>query len=354
MRNIQIVFVNDNPFSLGFGGKEVQLLSYERYLNNQKNFSVKRLDFWSKNDLENCSILHIFGSTKGLHTLVRAAKLNFPHIKIVLSPNFYSAHPFIESILVKLTSHIPIPNIFSYRKELFTLSDLLIVNSLSEKNQIEKIYLPLKKEKSRISVILNGIEDNFHNLEDKSIFCKKFNLNPGYLLSVAFLGERKNSINLIKSFLSTIKMHNRKLVLIGDYRFSDSQKSNECRELIQNYPDRILHIPYIDRGNSANLLKSAYANCHAHLLPSILETPGISTIEALAYGCPILVGDCKPVRDYFIDVPIYCKPTSLDDISRKILFIATNDFGKAFNALSGKFTWSNILRDLPHVYNSLV
>lgn len=204
-----------------------------------------------------------------------------------------------------------------------------------------------------IVVIKNGVEDDFANLEDNSIFCRHFDLEPGYLLSVAFLDERKNSLRLLKAYVESIAHHNRKLVLIGSFRFSDKRLIDECNFLIKQNADKIVHISYIDRASELDLLKSAYANCHAHLLPSILETPGISTLEALAYGKQVLVGECKPVRDYFGEIVSYCNPYSIKDIANNIVALSRNQGFVDSKGASKQFFWSEILKVLPLVYSSL-
>jgi len=37
----------------------------------------------------------------------------------------------------------------------------------------------------------------------------------------------------------------------------------------------------------------------AHLLPSFLETPGLSSLEAASLGVPILIGNDEPVKEVF-------------------------------------------------------
>jgi glycosyltransferase involved in cell wall biosynthesis len=216
-----------------------------------------------------------------LHTIARAAKLKYPKLKIIVSPNFFVENEFVEFFASKTLAKCPIPNVFSYRRELFNFADLLIVNSESEKSQLLHTYVALRRESPKILVIHNGVEDDFANLRDRSLFCRQFSIEAGYLLAVAFLDERKNSLRLLKAFVRSLTKHKRKLILIGGLRFSNKGLIDECKSLILQNADRIIHIPYIDRAAELELLKSAYANCFAHLLPSIVETPGISTLEAI-------------------------------------------------------------------------
>ena len=51
-------------------------------------------------------------------------------------------------------------------------------------------------------------------------------------------------------------------------------------------------------------LSELYENSKFHVLPSFVETPGISNLEACSYGKPIVVGDFPVLHEYFGDSAI--------------------------------------------------
>jgi glycosyltransferase involved in cell wall biosynthesis len=350
MKKLNVGYINDVPFYIGFGGKEIQLLAYENYMRiHYKNeINIIKLNSWDKNVIKNIDIIHIFGSTKCVHNLIRALKSNHANLKIILSPNFYVSNSNILKIVGMFMNICPISNIFKYRKDMFIGADTIIVNSESEKYQLIKLYS--NKIENKIKIIYNGIENDFNRLSNKNIFLDKFNIDAGYLLNVSFLDERKNTLRLIKAFIKTLSLHDKKLVIIGGYRFESAAKANETKILLKKYRDRIIHIEYIDRVKDLELLKSAYYNCYAHILPSILETPGISNLEAFSYGKPILVGECPPVKDYFKNNVLYCNPRKISDISHKIIMLVENyNFHQKENY--SKFFWKTTLLPLIKIYN---
>jgi glycosyltransferase involved in cell wall biosynthesis len=317
MKNIGMI--NDFPFSFAYGGKEVQMLTYQRYLNRYYSSGIKvsLLDFWNKEYLDQVDILHFFGFSNWYYDLIKTLKSNKNDKKIVISPTFYYQNQLEMKMASIFSFFCPIPNFFSYKKELFNKSDKIIVNSFAEKSQLMTFFGSHLEKK--IEVIYNAIEEdfiNFSNEYNKKMILEKFGLEPGYLLSVSFIDERKNILNLLKAFLNIHKKINKKLVIIGDFRFRDIKNKLLAEKIIRENKTKILQIPYIDR--NSDLLKSAYFNCAAHLLPSYLETPGISNLEALYFGKPILVGDCEPVREYFKDQVSYCKPASISSIENGI------------------------------------
>ena len=349
---MKIGFINDNFFALGYGGKELQLLAYYNYLRNYHD--VVLIDPWNKNALDDIDIVHIFGSTKSLHNIIRSIRNNLPNVKIVLSPNFYSSNINFEKFVTSAFSSLALPNIYSYRDYIFKNSDYIITNSEAEKFQIKNIFNINDK---KIHVVLNGIEDDFIDIKDneKHSFLDKYSLEPGYFLGVSFLDERKNTLKMLKGFLETTLDHDKKLVLVGGMRFGSLSYANKVRDILSRNNHRIIHIEYIDRKKNIDLIKSAYYNCHAHLLPSILETPGISNIEANAFGKPIIVGECLPVKEYFGSSALYCDPNSISSIRYTLinsLLKANSNCHKGERKLT--HAWSTVLTDLYRFYNNVL
>jgi len=137
---------------------------------------------------------------------------------------------------------------------------------------------------------------------------------------------------MIQAFLDSYSSVKRKLVLIGGARFLDPRNAELLSRLLAENKEIIQQIPFLPSGS--DLIKSAYFNCAFHILPSHVETPGIANLEALAFGKPIVVGDCAPVREYFGNFANYCVSASLNSIKEAL--IATSDYSS--KAMPIKFT----------------
>ncbi len=346
---IKVGYLSDFPFFIAFGGKEIQLLSYmERINNGNYDVKVKLLDLYNMN--EDYDIIHLFGYSNWFYDIVKNIKNNFPNIKIFISPTFYYESENKMYIGSLVSSFCPIPNFFYYKKFFLTNSDLIIVNSNAEKNQLIKLF---RISKNKIEVIYNYIESDFfifENRENIDLFLKKYGFNKDeYFISVAFLDERKNTLRLLKAFLEVYPIVKKKLVLVGKYRFRNNEVKNEVEKLIKNNKDKILHIDYIDR--KSDLLKSAYLNCKAHLLPSYLETPGLSTLEAGLFKKPVLVGKCKPVEEYFGNKVVYCDPNSIESIKSGILKVNRQDQNiDLFNLIKERYSEKESIEKLVGLY----
>lgn len=343
-----IYYLNDMPFSLAFGGKEMQLETYFSIINNFENSKIQKLNFWEKNSVSNNSIFHLFGSAKWYHSVVSQIKANFNPHKIIINPNFY----FLPSLKLKASSKIvkflPYKSDFYFKEFVFKNADLLITNSIAEKELICSLFG--KDLASKIETIYNVIPDNFREIQKEIDIEKYFNIKKKYILSVGLLDERKNSINMIKAFLNTQHQHDNILVIVGKFRFTNPVNYKIAEQLIKSNTKRIIHITNISP--NSNELKSLYKNCDLHFLPSHVETPGISNIEALSFGKKILVGDCPPVAEYFKNYAFYCNSYSLQSVSKSLEIAISEDTPQGNSLFSENYMVSSIKEKVKKIYEN--
>lgn len=310
VKHVNVKYLSDYPFSIGFGGKEIQLLTYcNHYLTGTK-YNGSLLNYFDRNQLDNCDILHIFGYSTWYRSVIKNLKNKNSSIKVICSPNFYRKKEYLYAIANKVCRYLPLRNYFSELTDMFHSFDGLIFNSNEELLQHERIFGSAKNA----TVIYNGIQDDFCLIRDTDCRTKLKYLPDKYLLSVGFFDERKNTNALIEAFIEEFKNDDIKLVLVGSPRFAAAKRAEKFKQLIQENRDKVVDFGFLKPGS--NQLKFLYKNSIAHVLPSYLETPGISNLEALAFGKPVVVGDCAPVREYLKDTPVYCNPRSLPSISK--------------------------------------
>jgi glycosyltransferase involved in cell wall biosynthesis len=83
-----------------------------------------------------------------------------------------------------------------------------------------------------------------------------------------------------------------------------------------------------------------YNAAKVHVLPSWFETTGLSSLEAAAMGCNIVITDKGDTREYFENYAYYCDPESPQSIFDAISKAASDDISielqkKIFN----QYTW---------------
>jgi len=347
---IKVRIVPLMPFSAKFGGAEIQVLKYIEYVKKVSNGDVD-IDFLNPytRNIDNIEIIHFVEANYEVARILIYLKKKGK--KIVVSPIFYKdKNAFILKVANKLLKKFFIPNWFKSLHDIFYNSDILLPNSYAEKEYLEKVF---GKGKFNIKVIYNGIDDDFFENVNASIFKNRYSLSK-YILSVGRIGKRKNTLRLIEGYLkSKIYLDGYKLVIIGNYSNVDHKYEHKVRKLIEANKDKIIFVGFIDR--NSELFKSAYLGCDLHVLPSILETPGLANLEAALAGKKIVVGDCPPVREYFNGIATFVNPYSVDDIAKGIVEALNRKIEekKQIEYIKSKYSWKNIARQLVNIYKEV-
>ncbi len=88
-------------------------------------------------------------------------------------------------------------------------------------------------------------------------------------------------------------------------------------------------------------LPAFYARAQVHALPSLRESPGLSTLEAALAGCNCVVGVHAPVQEYFGQDAWICDPIDVDSIGEavKAAWEAPNE-GRLKERIRTEFTWT--------------
>lgn len=339
---MKIRVLTQYPWSVGYGGAEIQARKYVEYA-SRNGVDIDFLDHYNKE--VNYDILHIVGLTYNSRHIVKAAKAK--NIKVAISPVYYTSATKARILALYLsvikTRHLASLNLMG---DALKSADVLLPNSVAEQKQLKKIFC-LKDELTSFKVVHNGI-DNESSIVDPSKFQSQYGINADYILSVAMVDKRKNTVRLIEGFLKSGS--GSQLVIVGDVRDIEKSFIERFKYLVEANKDSIKLIPFIqDRA----LLSSAYAGAKMHAMPSIIETPGLSNLEAASLGCNLVVGECEPVREYFGNLPFYADPHSVDSIARAILAAEKESRSTEAKSIASKYHWEKIVIDLVDVYKSL-
>lgn len=172
-------------------------------------------------------------------------------------------------------------------KEILQKTSILLPNSISEYKKLQSLYGIQKP----YVVIPNGV--------DLAVFQ---NSNPGVkddtlVICAARFEGLKNQLNLIKA-LNNTKFT---LVLIGEASPNQKKYRDKCKKAAAS------NIQFIDRLPQKELA-TFYQKAKVHVLPSWFETCGLSSLEAAAMGCNIVITDKGFTRDHFGENAFYCNP----------------------------------------------
>jgi glycosyltransferase involved in cell wall biosynthesis len=109
--------------------------------------------------------------------------------------------------------------------------------------------------------------------------------------------------------------------------------------------DSFVHID----GLPYDKLPDVYAGASAYVFPSVLESFGLTPVEAMASGVPVACSNASVMPEICGDAPIYFDPDDPADIAAKILEILRNDTLRAEMVQRGlaranEFSWRRAAR----------
>lgn len=163
-----------------------------------------------------------------------------------------------------------------------------------------------------------------------------------YVLCVGRICPQKNQLSLIRALKNDLIP----MVFVGN--INDVKYYETCRaEAKQN----TIFIHQIHHHQLDNL----YHHAHVHILPSWLEYPGLTSLEAGAAGCNIVSTDIGSAKEVFWNMIDYCDPGSLESIrtsTLKALEMPKTDLLK--NYILEHYTWEKYAMKLQAQYKHLL
>lgn len=195
----------------------------------------------------------------------------------------------------------------------------LLPNSENEYRRLRETYGIDK----RYLVVPNGI--------DTEIFRPRPDIQRqrDVVLCVARIEGIKNQLNLIRALNNT----RFKLYLIGDPAPNQQKYYTVCKK------EAAPNVVFINNVPQASLAEY-YSMAAVHVLPSWFETTGLSSLEAAAMGCKVVISNRGDVKEYFNDLAFYCDPASPRAILAAVEKAAEADMDPQLrHRINSKFTW---------------
>jgi len=224
--------------------------------------------------------------------------------------------------------------LYLLERKMYHNADKIITVSESTKEVLVKNY---NVSPEKIVVIYNGV--NFKIFKKiKSI--KKI---PNSLLYVGRLDKRKGIDFLVKSIpLVKNEIPDIKLFIIG------KGKSREKLEKFveeNNLEDNIKFLGFVPDDE----LPKWYNQCKLTIVPSVFEGFGITVIESLACGTPVVGTNTDGIKDIIKDKNMLVKFGDKEDLAKKIVKLLENNQIK-FNFKKNNYNLDRIAKETLEVY----
>lgn len=297
---------------------------------------------------EGVDIVHIMIPTIAAIRAANAARA----LKI---PVVMHSHTQPENIFLHLPHYLPIKAInslfYRYLNWLFKKSDAIVFPTEFSQHQFKN--LPAIRQE----VISNGVNATIFHPQDASAFIKKFNIDSTkkQVLYLGRLHPEKSVDTFIRAIPTIIATAPETRFIIAGFGHLDSKLKALAQELSLSQ-----YIVFTGKLSDEDVALS-YSASDMYVLPSYAELEGMTVLEAMACGKPILIADSKDsAATFFVkDNGFLFHPGDASDLAEKALRLLTNDgllkkYSDTALTMSHHYSILSSVDQLEALYQSLI
>ncbi len=256
---------------------------------------------------------------------------------------------FFPGLLKRLYSNL-------FFKRILVKADHIVTVSNFSKSEITR-YFDIDPEK--ISVIYNGVSPDYRPIpkEESENIIRQYNLPDEFILFLGNLKPHKNIVGLVTSYREAVAMSPDlpPLVILGN----DYNMFRENPGLKEAINDRRIRERLIFTGFlPTEVLPAIYSRALLFLLPSFYEGFGLTVLEAMACGTPVITSNCSSIPEVVEDAAMLINPYNNREIAQGIVRMLTdNDLqneyvSRGFNQVQ-KYTWEKSALEHFEIYDRI-
>lgn len=213
----------------------------------------------------------------------------------------------------------------------------------------------------KIHVIYLGVSENFRPMQNKKAMHtarQRLGLPDQYILYVGDVNYNKNIPALIRAFsLVRKKIPGVKLILIGNGFISPTPELAEILSLIhsEGTEEHILRKNKISEED----LVSLYNLADIYVQPSLAEGFGLTILEAMACGTPVIAADAGSLPEITGDAGILIDPEKPAELAAQMISLLQDTSLRRKLSAAGlsqarKFTWKKCAEETLDVYAKIL
>ena len=204
---------------------------------------------------------------------------------------------------------------------------------------------------NRVRVIHEGVSESFFSppVEPNPKF--KESIPKEYFLCAGKISPRKNTIRVLEA-LTNPQLENANLVLVGGDGWDHEQVKQKVKELGLNY--RVHFLGYV----SDEELKYLYRHCLSFVYPSLFEGFGLTLLEAMACGSPVISSNTTSIPEVVGDAGLLVNPMNSEDIADAMIRISQDEKLRTQLIEKGRLrseqmTWEKAANQTKMLYNKI-
>jgi glycosyltransferase involved in cell wall biosynthesis len=357
---MKVAMISRSSLFASKGGDTIQIQQTARHL-KKMNIHVDIRLANEKINYQEYDLLHFFNLTRPADILPHVKKSHTPFVvtSLLIDYSEFDQH-YRKGISGKIFRHLSAgqveyfkmigrlakgqDNVISFfylinghSKSIQTIiakAAMLLPNSQMEYDNLVQSF----SRKPSYSIIPNGIDDELFALPANK------QKDPNLILCVARIEGLKNQMNLI----SALNHSKYQLYLIGSAAVNQNEYYLKCKKIAAPNIHFIDHLPQKE-------LIGYYQKAKVHVLPSWFETCGLSTLEAAAMGCNIVITDRGYASEYYDGHAFYCDPESPSSILGAIEKASEEENNEVFQKkIFTDYTWKIAASKTYEAYQKIV
>ncbi len=227
--------------------------------------------------------------------------------------------------------------------------DKFIALSKDEYETLQKFNI----EKEKITIIPNGIDDLFFEKGDPNKIIKDYNINISKWKNIVVSAGRIHKVKGYQNLKHAVhKLKNVLFIIAG----ADDGYLSKLKIMYQDYEN----ILFLERNLTHEQVNNLFSIADLFVFPSLHEAFGITLVEAMAAGLPVISTNVGGPKDIVKeDFGVAIDPTDLGLWASKIQWLLADDklrdkMGDEAGKAARKYKWDKILIDTEKVYTDLL
>jgi glycosyltransferase involved in cell wall biosynthesis len=273
-------------------------------------------------------------------------------------PIIITCHDLVQFVypeILKGQSRFPAFSMASWK---FSVKGICYANCVVavSSNTAKDVHERLDIELERIVVVPNGVEASFRSLPSEEVksFREKYQRSPEEicLLNIGSTHQRKNIITVLK----VLKMLKDQRFLVRLWRSGGKFMADQVAFIKENNLD----LDILDFGTAdKNILMQLYNAADVLLAPSLYEGFGLTILEAMACGLPVITSNVSSLPEVVGDAAIMCDPMDIKSMAEAIYHLQTDPvycqqlINKGL-VRAKYFTWKRAVEQMALNYEKLI
>lgn len=207
----------------------------------------------------------------------------------------------------------------------------------------------------KIHVIYEGVDEDFKANTDEAALKKthkKFGITKPYILYTGVWRSHKNLVTLIRAFQILKNTYGEEIQLVITGREDPLYPEVKRTAEESGYASDIIFTGMVDEKDLINL----YSGAHVYTLPSLYEGFGLSPLEAMKCGVPVVVSKTSCLPEICGEEnALFFDPYDSSDIAEKLHTACVNNEVRKKLITNGKehvknFSWEKMAKETFEVY----